>query len=154
MEIEYAILANAAEMSDGKLYIMGGDISRIFGSAFPLTLPSISLVVKIVYSAKEGSRQCRLSVGFFSPEGVKIEPQLEKDLTPPMSSEGGKKAAINLILTAHGVTFDRPGTYTARVAINGEEKKVLDLSAIQVPGALLAAGSASMSVNGAGDSHG
>src|SRR5829696_4797180 len=110
MEIEYALLANAAEMSsDGKLYLMGADISHVYGPTFPLVLPSIALVVKVTFGPEEYGKLQRLSAGFFAPDESKIDPQWQQDLTPPEPSSPSRRTGLSMILTATGVIFEKPG---------------------------------------------
>jgi len=133
MELTYAFLANSAEMSsDGKLYLMGADFNRLLGT-YPLTLQSMSLIVKMVFPPEECNREYHFSAEFIAPDGSRLEPYFERNISPSVPDEPDRKSSLIILLAINGMTFPTAGTYDVRVLLDGEEKKNLRLYALEVP---------------------
>ena len=72
-EIEYAFLADAAEVQPGqKFHVLGGGISRLNGPAIPFVHPHISLVVGLRLTSVERDREHDLGFIVTGPDGSEV----------------------------------------------------------------------------------
>ena len=69
------MLADAAQNADGKLYVLGGGWDVINTAQFPLQLPQVSLVVKLVIPWNEANRQHEFRVDLDDEDGGAVLPQ-------------------------------------------------------------------------------
>ncbi len=137
MEIEYAFLADAAQVSEGKLYVLGGGFNRIWARSFPITHPSMSVVVKINLHHMEWDRPHRFEIELWDPDGKRMA-QMAGDIAA--SAEPGKPARpgnAQLVLNIQNQQFSTPGDYAFYIAIDGHHLKTLPLYLEQLnqPGA-------------------
>src|SRR3989337_821075 len=110
MEVSFALLADAANVSrEGKLNVLGA-FDRIYGSKFPLTWPRMVLVTRFVASAAEvGGATGKIRV----PQG-----------------QAGRQLKINHVLPM-SMTFPAPGGYSIEILVNGESKATVPLEVVQ-----------------------
>ncbi len=75
MRLSYAFLANAAEFTpaDGRMWVLGGDFDTLAASAFPVTHPVMTLVVKISAQPAECHREHRLRIERIDSDGAQIQ---------------------------------------------------------------------------------
>jgi hypothetical protein len=133
MNIDYAFLANWAEVgADSRLNVMGADFNQLYGQ-YPLTMPSLALVAKIIFPPEECGKRYHFSAEILKPDGEKMDPAIELDFDTPPISTPDRKGALKFVLTMQGVVFPSAGTYTIRILLNGDEKKKFGLLAEEVP---------------------
>lgn len=131
MELGYAMLANAAELSGGKLYILGGDFDQLFAQ-FPHTLYHMDVVGKITFKQDECGRRYHLTVRLETPDGTLMEPKLEQDITPPPRPEPELGTGITFLFSVSGLVLAQPGRYHVRILLDGRELKDLWLHAQEI----------------------
>jgi len=123
MEVEYAFLADGAQTSsDGKLYVLGGGIDKIFAKTFPAVHPFMSLVLKTKLHPSECEREHTLELELWDPDGNsiggKVSAKFSADRQP-----GGRPAFMQLVLNIVQVRFERPGDYAFQILIDGQHYK-------------------------------
>jgi Family of unknown function (DUF6941) len=127
MEIAYAILATAAELSgDGRVHLLNGGINRIVGP-FPGLLPRpLTLVACIDFAPGECGREYDIVVDIIGPDGKEVVSGKEKSgLLPP--AEEGKTSRSTFFFTFLGTPFETVGKHAIRIAVEGQVLKQLDL---------------------------
>lgn len=127
MEIEYALLADAAQQSsDGKLYVMGGGIGTIGAKTFPTIHPTMSLVLKLQLHPSECDREHRLEVQLWDADGQSIGTGVNGAFNVPRSPEG-RLAYAQMILNILQARFEKPGDYAFHIIVDGQHVKTLPL---------------------------
>lgn len=127
MDVEYAFLADAAQTSsDGKLYVLGGGIDRIFAKEFPAAHPAISLVLKIRLHPTECEREHALEVELSDPDGKPVGVKLSAKFEAKRQAHG-RPAFVQLVLNVLGARFEHPGDYAFQVIIDGQHYKSVSL---------------------------
>ena len=127
MHVNLAVLCDAANVSrEGKLNILG-EFDSIHASSFPLTYPTMVLVVRMEAHPTEVGDH-RLKLQLIDADGQDVVPPLEGEFTtgrPPFPGVPVRTAPI--ILQMHGVRFDHPGHYSFELLVDGHHLRSLPL---------------------------
>ncbi len=125
-EVEYAFLADAAEVHPGsKFYVLGGGVTRLTGPAFPFVHPHLSLVVGLRLTSVERNRDHDLGFIVTAPDGGDVATATGKVVSH------GPADASDVVLTISidlwNMTIKAAGEYSVRITIGGSERKRLPL---------------------------
>src|SRR3954469_4741585 len=112
MQVNLLVLCHAADVSrDGKLNTLGG-FDSIHAASFPLTYPTMVLVVRLeAHPTEAGDHRMKLQLQ--DEDGRDVVPPLQGEFptgAPPFA--GVPLRTAPLILQMHGVRFERPGHYS------------------------------------------
>ncbi len=128
MDVAFALLADAANISrEGKLNILGA-FDRIYGSKFPLTWPRMMLVTRFVVSAAEFGTEKSIDIITLDADGKKLGSASGKMTVP--AGQAGRQLKINHVLPMT-LTFPAPGQYSIEILINGEPKAAVPLEVVE-----------------------
>jgi hypothetical protein len=127
VQVNLAVLCDAANVSrEGKLNILG-EFDSIHASSFPLTYPTMVLVLRMEAHPTE-SGDHRLKLRLLDADGQDVVPSLEGEFStgfPPFAGVPVRTAPI--ILQMHGVRFDQPGHYSFELLVDGHHLRSLPL---------------------------
>jgi hypothetical protein len=130
MDIQIAALCDAASDYGGKLCLLGA-FDTITAPQFPSMHPQCAIALRIVFEKiEEGQHKLRL--GFVDDDGRALMPPIDMPVkvgVPPDSSF----ISQNIIVSIQGLKFDRPGTYSIDLAIDGRHEASIPLSVRLVP---------------------
>ncbi len=127
MEIDLALLADAATIDgSGKLNILG-IFDRLTTASFPTRHPHLSLVLRFSAGIQEVGRH---DVGILlkAPDGnevVRIDGEI--NLAPGPSDSGGA-VLVPHVLNMDGLVFPLPGQYAFDVRVDGEHLASIPLT--------------------------
>ena len=128
MDVAFALLADAANVSrEGKLNVLGV-FDRLHGSKFPFTWPRMMLVMRFVASAAEYGTEKSIDIITLDADGKKLGTASGKMTLPTGAS--GRQLKINHVLPMT-MTFPAPGDYSIEILINGEPKATVPLEVVQ-----------------------
>ncbi len=128
MDVAFALLADAANISrEGKLNILGA-FDRIYGSKFPLTWPRMVLVTRFEASAAEYGSEKSLEIVTLDADGKRLGSASGKMKIG--TGQSGRQIKINHVLPM-GMTFPAPGQYSIEILVNGEPKAAVPLEVVQ-----------------------
>ncbi len=128
MDVAFALLADAANISrEGKLHILGA-FDRIYGSKFPLTWPRMVLVTRFEASAAEYGSEKSLEIVTLDADGKRLGSASGKMKIG--TGQSGRQIKINHVLPM-GMTFPAPGQYSIEILVNGEPKAAVPLEVVQ-----------------------
>ena len=128
MDIAFALLADAANVSrEGKLNILGA-FDRIYGTKFPLQWPRMVLVTRFEASAAEFGSEKSLEIVTLDADGKRLGSASGKMKIG--TSQSGRLVKINHVLPL-GMTFPTPGQYSLEILVNGEPKAAVPLEVVQ-----------------------
>jgi hypothetical protein len=134
VEVEYAFLADGAQTSsDGKLYVLGGGIDRIFAGQFPATHPIMALVLKIKLHPSECEREHNLELELWDPDGNPIGGKISATFSANRQG-GGRDSFVQLVLNILQQQFPRTGDYGFQIVVDGQHKKTVSLYLEQIEG--------------------
>jgi len=133
MEIDLALLADAATIdSSGKLNVLGV-FDRISASAFPAQHGRMAMVLRFAAPFPEaGSHE--LGIRLSGPDGGEVlRLDGEMKLAPgPRSAGGGVK--VPHVLNLDGIVFTRPGQYNFDVTVDGQHHVSIPLTVVDMRG--------------------
>jgi hypothetical protein len=125
-EIEYAFLADAAEVQPGsKFYVLGGGVSRLNGSSLPFVHPHMSLVVGLRLTSVERDREYDLGFIMTAPDGTQVTTATGKVVAhgPADASD----LVITIAIDLWNMTLKSAGEHSVRITVDGSERKRLPL---------------------------
>lgn len=114
------MLADAATVLGGKIYVFGGQWDRMFANSFPTTHPSLAVVLVIEVDYNEALEDHGFLV-YLERDGETIGPRIEGSLNVghPPTTKRGASAFVPLALTFNMVKFEDPGRYEFVVELDG-----------------------------------
>ncbi|MFI5292605.1 MAG: DUF6941 family protein [Candidatus Limnocylindrales bacterium] len=125
-EIDYAFLADAAEAQPGRKFaVLGGGVSRLGGSSFPLRHPHLALVVGLRVAATELDTDHQVRFVLLRPDG--------RELTSGAAGirangpGDGRDSVLTFSIDLWNLDFEAAGEHTVRLLVDGQERKRLDL---------------------------
>lgn len=131
MDIEIATVCEAASQYGGRLSILGA-MSRIVTNQFPFAVPQCAVVLRFRFSRIESGKH-NIKIQFVDDDGNPILPPLDTDF--PVKLEGKENFGYSdMVMNIHNLKFEKPGTYSVDVAVDGRQEKSLPLIVIQAPG--------------------
>jgi hypothetical protein len=122
MQVTTAMLADAATVAGGKLYVHGGGWNAIIATQIPANHPTLALALAFKMDWHEGNEDLPIVIELVNedgkPAGVRVERTLRIAPTPIV-----KKGADLYEYTAHtfnGLRFDEYGAYRFQVVHDGQ----------------------------------
>lgn len=131
MDVELAVVADAANVSqEGKLNILGV-FDTIWAREFPVRHASMVFVLRVRADfTDQGTHQ--LQVRLMDADGKQLF-KAEGPLQLPTAAPG-RSSKPQIIIGLNGVTFDKPGDYSFEVMVDGRHLKSVPLSLVAMPG--------------------
>ena len=127
MEVDLALIADAATIdSSGKLGILG-IFDRIGTSLFPAQHPHMVLVLRFIAAVNEAGKH-QITIALKDPAGrevVGVDGEMQLGLGP---AGGGSGIRVPHVLHLDGLVFPVPGLYAFDVRVDGEHHASLPLT--------------------------
>lgn len=121
MEIDLALLADAATVdASGKLNILGV-FDRISASRFPAQHPHVSLVLRLGASMNEAGSHT-VEIALKDPEGNQVVHLNGEVKVGPGPAASGGRVRVPQVVNMERLVFPRPGRYSFDVAVDGEHQ--------------------------------
>ncbi len=132
MELDFAFLADAAEVTGGKLYVMGGAIDTFWVQSLPVTLPRITLALRLLLSPAETGRQHNLEIILLDEDGKKLN-NLNGNFNVERSAglAPGMRQPFCVALNFFNLRFDKMGGCSIEILVNGTSLKSVPLRVVQ-----------------------
>ena len=125
-EIEYAFLADAADVQPGqKFHVLGGGFSRLTGPSIPFVHPHISLVVGLRLTSVERNREHDLGFVVTGPDGSEVTTASGKVVAHGPADPND--IVLNIAIDLWNLNLKAVGEHAVRVTIDGSERKRLPL---------------------------
>jgi len=132
MELDFALIADAADVSGGKLYVLGGAFDTIHMQQLPATHPILAVAMRLLLSPVDLDRKHVLEILLLDADAHHIASAKGELMVgrSPDSPQGWKQAVI-LPLRFFNVPFQSAGHYSIEILINGNMVKSIPLRVIQ-----------------------
>ena len=133
MDIQIAVLCDAATDSNGKLNILG-TFDTIYTSQLPETHPQCSIAVRMTFhKVEEGTHKVKLS--FVDEDGKPVMPPIEMPLEVVVPEET-IFLSRNFIVNIQKLRFEKEGLYSIDIAVDGRQEGSIPLlvKIVQRPG--------------------
>lgn len=120
--IEFLLLADRAEATNGKLYVMGGGWDRVMPPAPGVAVP-MSFAVSMLVPWNATNRDYALTITIQDADGQLTDFKAEATMNtgrPPYALQG-QPQRVTIAIPMALVAFAKEGRYNAHAAINGSE---------------------------------
>jgi hypothetical protein len=123
-EVEYAFLADAAEVQPGsKFHVLGGGITRLAGPSFPFVHPHLALVVGLRLTSAERSREHELGFVVTAPDGTQVASATGRVVSTGPADQSD--VVLTIAIDLWNMSLKAAGEYAVRITIDGSERKRL-----------------------------
>ncbi len=132
MDIQVAVLCDYAADYQGKLCVQGA-FDTLFARQFPVIHPACALALRLCM-LPEDKGDHKLGISIVDEDGVALDPQrmpIVGDLKVDLP-EGVSFFTRNLIMNFQGLKFEKAGTYSVDVTLDGELISRTPLRLVQV----------------------
>lgn len=131
MDIDLALLADAATIdASGKLNILGV-FERIIAPQFPVQHGRLALVVRFIGGPTDiGSHVVGIRLAGPGGELVRVDGNIQVAAPPPGTSEALR---VPQVFNFDGVVFQDPGLFTFEIQIDGKVRSRVVLEVLRVP---------------------
>ena len=134
MDIDLALLADAATVdSGGKLNILG-IFDRINASSFPARHGRVALVVRFTAGVHEAGEH-EVEIVLRDPQGEKVVGLDGKIHFGPGPRYTGGEIRVPHVLNLDGLVFKEPGRYSFDLRVDGQHHRSLPLTVVSATGA-------------------
>ena len=133
MEVEWLILADAAQVTSNKLYLLGGGWDQlVIARTFPVT-HQIAVATAFRVSWNETNQKHYFEIEIIDADGAevaKLAGQFEVGRPPgiPPGQDQRTQIAVNL-----GLPLKHPGTFEVVARLNGEESRRFPFNVVPHP---------------------
>ncbi|MFQ5554073.1 MAG: hypothetical protein ACE5GC_01720 [Acidimicrobiia bacterium] len=123
MQLTTAMLADAAQVIGGKLFVLGGGIDTIKASTFPVIHRALTVAMVAEVSPDERQRYLDISIDLFDEDGRDLGVHATGSLMvgAPRELPPGATSVVPLASEFHNITFPEPKGYTFIVSVEGTE---------------------------------
>jgi hypothetical protein len=130
MDLQVAVLCDAATDSHGKLNILG-TFDTIFTSQLPATHPQCSIALRMSFNkVEEGKHQIKLM--FVDEDGGPVMRAVEMAFEVGMP-EDTLFLSRNFVINIQQLKFEKPGLYSIDIAMDGRQEGSIPLQVKHVP---------------------
>ena len=123
MQVTTAMLADAARVESGKLFIHGGGWDAITVPSLPVTQPTLALVLVLRVDSSEAHQPIPFAVELLDEDDHPIGPRIDGSLSVGQTpgTRPGTPTFASHALTFNLLTFQQAGGYRFRVTSEGTE---------------------------------
>lgn len=124
MDIQIAVLCDAATDNNGKLNILG-TFDTIFTSQLPAIHPQCSIALRMTFNkVEEGSHKVKLN--FVDEDGKSVMPPIEMPVEVTVPEET-IFLSRNFIVNIQKLKFEKEGLYSIDIAVDGRQEGSIPL---------------------------
>lgn len=134
MELDFALLADAAEISEGKTFILGGGVSIIWCSDFPAPL-RVVLVAQFTYHRSEAESDHAIRIQVNDEDANPVLPEIQGQIhvgEPRAGLPRNVPLAAPLVLGLPGIpVLQRAGAYVVEILLDGRHVKSVPFAVVR-----------------------
>jgi len=132
MEVDFSFLADAAEATSGKIYVIGGAFDTIWAQTVPVAHPHLSFVMRLVLSPAELGQVHKVELVLVDEDGTRIT-SVGGNITVGRQANlpPGWRQGFLTVLNFANLRFERFGDYSFELIINNSSMKSINLRVAQ-----------------------
>lgn len=130
MTIQVAVLCDAAMDYNGKLSLLG-TFDTIFSQNFPTTHPQCAVALRLIFDKIEEGHH-KLRINFVDEDGKLLMPSIDAPVDVAIPGEA-IFISRNFLVNIQQLKFERAGTYSIDVAMDGRQEISIPLSVRTMP---------------------
>jgi len=129
MDVDFAFLADAAEVASGKLHLVGGAFDTIWAQSVPLRYPKMSLALRLLLNAADLDRKHKIEIRIMDEDGKTIRPPLGGDLEIQRNPDlpKGWKQGFLTVMNFVDLNFPSFGDYSFELIVDNRNEKSIPL---------------------------
>jgi hypothetical protein len=133
MQIEFVILADAVQVQNGRLFLMGGGLSLWRSGVYPIqALMGVGVSIVVDWSEAGAGKHYPLNITIADEANIPIMPAINAQFQVGVPQEVPKGAPLRVPFAMMGpVPIPRPGRYAVSASV-GTHKKTVFFDAIFV----------------------
>ena len=125
MDIQVAVLCDAATDNNGKLNILG-TFDTIYAAHLPVTHPQCSIAIRMTFNkVEEGAHKVTLS--FINKDDKPIMPPIPAMPVEVAVPDETIFLSRNIIVNIQKLRFEREGLYSIDIAMDGRQERSIPL---------------------------
>jgi hypothetical protein len=123
MRLTTAMLADAAQVQGGKLFVLGGGFSTISASSFPVVHRSLAVALIAEIEPDERHRNLDLKLELIDEDGNRLGIEAKGSLRvgAPAALPPGAPSVVPIVTPFHNISIPEPKGYAFVVSFEGEE---------------------------------
>ena len=123
MKLTAAFLADAAQVTAGKLYVLGGAFDTVTAKTFPAVHRSLAVVLIAEVGPGDRNRDLPIRIQLLDEDGgeLGIESQGNLRVGAPSALPAGASSIVPLVSAFGNIRFPAPGGYVFRISHEDEE---------------------------------
>jgi len=123
MRLTSALLADAAQVQNGKLYVLGGGFDTISVSSVPVVHRNLSLAMVAEVGPDERQRDLDLTIKLLDEDGneIGVEAKGKLRVGAPPNLPPGSPSIVPIVSPSHNITFPEAKGYAFVVSLNDAE---------------------------------
>jgi hypothetical protein len=135
MKLTSAMLADAAQVQSGKLFVLGGGFDTISVRKIPATHRSLSLAMVAEVGPDERQQDLELTVELVDEDGAEVGVTAKGKLRvgAPPNLPPGSPSIVPIVSPFHNVTFPEAKGYAFVISMNGTELTRVKFRVVEIP---------------------
>lgn len=135
MKLTSAMLADAAQVQSGKLFVLGGGFDTISVRSLPATHRSVSLAMVAEVGPDERQQDLDLKVQLVDEDGAELGVVAKGKLRvgAPPNLPPGSPSVVPIVSPFHNVTFPDAKGYAFVVSVNDNELARVRFRVVKLP---------------------
>ncbi|MCL1587327.1 MAG: hypothetical protein M3092_02830 [Actinomycetia bacterium] len=135
MKLTSAMLADAAQVQSGKLFVLGGGFDTISVRKLPATHRSLSLAMVAEVGPDERQQDLELVVQLVDEDGAEVGVTAKGKLRvgAPPNLPPGSPSIVPIVSPFHNVTFPEAKGYAFVISMNGTELTRVKFRVVEIP---------------------
>lgn len=135
MKLTSAMLADAAQVQSGKLFVLGGGFDTISVKSLPATHRNLSLAMVAEVGPEDRQRDLELHISLVDEDGqpVGVEAKGMLRVGAPPNLPPGSPSVVPIVSPFHNITFAEAKGYVFIISLGGEELAHVRFRVVQVP---------------------
>lgn len=120
--LEFAVLADAVQAVDGKLYILGGGWDTLVVGHFPVRHHTLAIGLRLRVPWSSERQQVRFDVGLQDADGTSLLPDEIHHVIDISPRDRGNRQDFGVVrsVTFNNLTFQIAGDYSFVITLDGE----------------------------------
>jgi hypothetical protein len=136
MELDYALLADSAQVAEGKTYILGGGVTILWRGQYPAPL-GVSLVAYLRYHRSETDSDHTLRVQVMDADGNPVVPEISGEFhlgEPAPGLPPGVALGLPVVIPFPPLpALQKPGAYSVEILVDDRHVKSLPFAVAHPP---------------------
>ena len=135
MRLTSAMLADAAQVQNGKLYVLGGGFDTISVGSIPVVHRNLSLAMVAEVGPDERQRDLDLMIKLLDEDGndIGVEAKGKLRVGAPPNLPPGSPSIVPIVSPFHNITFPEAKGYAFVVSLNDAELARIKFRVVLLP---------------------